>query len=293
MPVTRAPRAAIASARMPPPQPTSSTFRPSSRARLSIHSRRSGLISCSGRNSPWGSHQREASWLNFSSSAGSTFIGGRSCAIHSPKKKPRRSGASSVARATLLARAGGRSAGAGRAGAARAGRRAGRAGRRRRGAAARRAFAAAEQLGVDATIRLQAGNQLLVLVAVLAQLLALAPGQRLRLAPALDLQAARIDATLREEVGDGLRALLGQFLVVLLGADTVGVADQVHFLDVRTLGVTRQLLELLLAGGCELRLVEAEQHVGRERDFLDHHRLRRRRRLRDRERLRFRSRRGR
>src|SRR6185436_1412111 len=74
MPVTCEPRAAIASARMPPPQPTSSTFFPARLACESIQPRRSGLISCSGRNSPSGSHQRCASWLNFSSSAGSAFM---------------------------------------------------------------------------------------------------------------------------------------------------------------------------------------------------------------------------
>src|SRR5687767_1029920 len=45
-------------------------------------------MSCSGRNSPSGSHQRWASWLNFSSSAGSAFIN-----PDSRNKKPRRSGA--------------------------------------------------------------------------------------------------------------------------------------------------------------------------------------------------------
>src|SRR3954465_5458255 len=73
MPATVAPRRAMASARMPPPHPTSSTRLPASAAWRSIQSRRKGLMSCSGRNSPCGSHQRCASWLNFSSSAGSAF----------------------------------------------------------------------------------------------------------------------------------------------------------------------------------------------------------------------------
>src|SRR5262245_43537362 len=60
---------------MPPPQPTSSTCFPARLAWRSIQSRRSGLISCSGRNSPCGSHQRWASLPNFSSSAGSAFMG--------------------------------------------------------------------------------------------------------------------------------------------------------------------------------------------------------------------------
>src|SRR5438046_7528697 len=74
MPVTRAPRCAIASARMPPPQSTSSTFLPLRPRCASIHPRRSGLISCSGLNSPCGSHQRCASELNLASSAGSAFM---------------------------------------------------------------------------------------------------------------------------------------------------------------------------------------------------------------------------
>src|SRR6185436_20415579 len=90
MPVTRAPRRAMLSARMPPPQPTSSTSLPASGAWPSIHSRRSGLISCSGRNSPAGSHQRAARRLNFSSSAGSAFT----MAALSQNKKPRTSGVS-------------------------------------------------------------------------------------------------------------------------------------------------------------------------------------------------------
>src|SRR5258708_13937229 len=74
MPVTFAPRAAIASARIPPPHPTSRTDLPARPpASFSTCARRSGLISCSGRNSLVGSHQRCASALNFASSAGSTF----------------------------------------------------------------------------------------------------------------------------------------------------------------------------------------------------------------------------
>src|SRR5256885_9502123 len=52
----------------------------------------------------------------------------------------------------------------------------------------------------------------------------------------------------------------------------------------RSLRVLRQLVELLLPGGRQLGLVEAEQHVGRERDLLDYHRLRRRRGCHDRRR---------
>ena len=76
MPVTVRAARAIASARMPPPQPTSRTRLPARPpATRSIQSRRSGLISCSGRNSLSGSHQRCASAQNLASSAGSALRG--------------------------------------------------------------------------------------------------------------------------------------------------------------------------------------------------------------------------
>src|SRR6266850_6619321 len=73
MPSTVAPRAAIDSARIPPPQPTSTTRLPERSACSSIQSRRSGFISCNGRISPERSHQRCARSPNFCSSAASTF----------------------------------------------------------------------------------------------------------------------------------------------------------------------------------------------------------------------------
>src|SRR5690554_3101253 len=73
MPVTRAPRWAMASARMPPPQPTSSTSLPARLALSSIQLVRNGLISCSGLNSLSRSHQRLASASNLATSARSTL----------------------------------------------------------------------------------------------------------------------------------------------------------------------------------------------------------------------------
>src|SRR4051812_44485887 len=236
MPATVAPRRAMASARMPPPHPTSSTRLPASAAWRSIQSRRKGLMSCSGRNSPCGSHQRCASWLNFSSSAGSAFT--RSL---SQKKAPPKRGFLSRGSALLVGRARlarrraaraawaagarrtipGRAARAGRPGAAGAGGprriipgRAARAGRvdrtaRAAGTRAGRAgcaggpggggraagglLAAAEQFRIDATIGLQAGNQLLVLVALRSHALALVSGHGLALTLASDLQPAAVD----------------------------------------------------------------------------------------------------
>src|SRR5690349_19953831 len=202
MPVTRAPRPAIASARMPPPQPTSSTRLPASGARSSIQSRRSGLISCSGRNSPCGSHQREASWLNFSSSAGSAFI----VPFTRKKAPPKRGFVCSeesllVRRRSRLARR--RADRAPRAGAGR--RRAGRRGRRRPGRCGR--LAAADELGVEETIGLQARAQLLVLVALLAEVRALVAGDRGAPTLAFGGSVDRVDVFLRQSIGHRLRAI--------------------------------------------------------------------------------------
>ena len=73
--VVAEPALASASVRMPPPQPTSTTLRPDRLppACWTIHSRRSGLMSCRGLNSLSGSHHREASAWNLSSSAWSTL----------------------------------------------------------------------------------------------------------------------------------------------------------------------------------------------------------------------------
>src|SRR5690606_7196611 len=103
MPSTSAPRPAIDSARMPPPQPMSTTRRPRKGASRSIQASLSGLIWCSGLNSDSGSHQREASAENLASSAGSALAGVAcsGCAVSAvtnrildDEKKPRRSGVS-------------------------------------------------------------------------------------------------------------------------------------------------------------------------------------------------------
>src|SRR3569832_1532213 len=73
MPVTSAPRIAMLSARMPPPQPTSITFLPARPARWLMYSSLSGLMSCSGLYSLCGSHQRMADCSNLATSAGSTL----------------------------------------------------------------------------------------------------------------------------------------------------------------------------------------------------------------------------
>ena len=75
IPRTRAPWRAMASASMPPPQPTSRTRAPASEARSSMKASRSGLSSCSGRNSPAGSHQRCARASNLAISPASTLGG--------------------------------------------------------------------------------------------------------------------------------------------------------------------------------------------------------------------------
>src|SRR5207244_12823931 len=129
------------------------------------------------------------------------------------QKKPRRSGAWLRLERLLVGRSGLAGRRAARAASARA-RPGGRASGRRR-ASGRGRLAAAEELGFHAPIGLQAGDQLLVLVALGAELRALVARDRLALALALDLQAAGIAAFLGEVVGDGLGARLGELLVVL------------------------------------------------------------------------------
>src|SRR5690606_15599355 len=86
MPVTWAPATAMLSARIPPPQPTSSTSSPSREPTFSwIQPSRNGLITCRGLNSLSGSHQRDARALNFSSSDGSTLTEGEDVATHMVK----------------------------------------------------------------------------------------------------------------------------------------------------------------------------------------------------------------
>ena len=67
-PFAVAPVLAMASVRMPPPQPTSSTFLPAIGMCFCIQSRRSGLMAWRGLNSLVGSHQRWARALNLSNS---------------------------------------------------------------------------------------------------------------------------------------------------------------------------------------------------------------------------------
>src|SRR5690625_4376488 len=74
MPVTCAPFPASASERMPPPQPMSTTSAPASVTCRSTKLVRAGLIWCSVRNSPSGSHQREASAPKRPSSTGSELF---------------------------------------------------------------------------------------------------------------------------------------------------------------------------------------------------------------------------
>src|SRR5690606_14772892 len=88
IPVTRAPRWAMASVRMPPPQPTSSASLPASEDFSSIQLVRSGLISCSGLNSLSRSHQRLARASNLAISARSTFSVIMIPLLHLPDPRP-------------------------------------------------------------------------------------------------------------------------------------------------------------------------------------------------------------
>src|SRR2546427_7053883 len=102
--------------------------------------------------------------------------------------------------------------------------------RRARGCAARGGIACitrrahAEELDVDAPVGLQALHQAAVRALLGAHGSAGRAGDGLGAASARGLDAARIGARL-EIVLHGLRALLGQPLVVLRAADAVGMSD--------------------------------------------------------------------
>src|SRR5437879_2469833 len=145
MPLTFAPRRAIASARIPPPQPTSSADAPASSAMRAIQSRRSGLIWWSGLNSLSGSHQRCASALNFSSSCWSAFISSCHIVRRRNKKALPRQGFS---RSALLL------------------------------------YGGTDGFAFDAAVRLEAGDQLLGLLVALALLDRLALALALGVDPA-------------------------------------------------------------------------------------------------------------
>src|SRR5437879_5389973 len=145
MPLTFAPRRAIASARIPPPQPTSSADAPASSAMRAIQSRRSGLIWWSGLNSLSGSHQRCASALNFSSSCWSAFISSCHIVRRRNKKALPRQGFS---RSALLL------------------------------------YGGTDGFGLDAAVRLEARDQLLGLLVALALLDRLALALALGVDPA-------------------------------------------------------------------------------------------------------------
>src|SRR6185295_3228662 len=136
------------------------------------------------------------------------------------------------------------------AGAARGGTCAARSGAGAGGRAAGR-LALAAHFDVDATVGLQAGDQLRVgLVA-----LALIARHGLAFAAAFRAHLALLDALLRQVVLDRLGALLGELLVVVVRADAVGVPDRVDLLHVGALQAVRDLVELLLAGGTKVGLV--------------------------------------
>src|SRR5438067_12929656 len=104
-----------------------------------------------------------------------------------------------------------------------------------------------------------------VLGAALARLVV---GDGLLLALAFGVDAVRLDA-----LGDEVRlyrlgAAHGELLVVGVAADRVGVADGDHHFEVHASDLRREIVELRLALGLDDRLVEVEEHVGREGDLL-------------------------
>ena len=97
---------------------------------------------------------------------------------------------------------------------------------------------------------------------LLAARISVVVGNRLKLAIALVGQAVLVDAVFDEVVVDRLGTLLGELLVVLLGADAVGVAADLDF-DLRVLDKpVDDLVEIALGLRTDVELIELEQGVG-------------------------------
>ena len=103
---------------------------------------------------------------------------------------------------------------------------------------------------------------------VLLVALALVAGDGLLLALAFGVDAVGFDALAHQVVLDRSGALLGELLVVRVGADAVGVADGDDHFELDALGFGGEIVERLLAFGAQRGLVEVEQRVGGERDLL-------------------------
>jgi len=116
----------------------------------------------------------------------------------------------------------------------------------------------------DATVRLQASDGLLALRALALVSL----GHGLLLALAFGVDAVGFHALADQVFLDGGSALLGQLLVVGIGAEAVGVADGDDHFELDALDLLDQLVELGLAFGTQGGLVEVEQGVGGEGDLL-------------------------
>ena len=89
---------------------------------------------------------------------------------------------------------------------------------------AERLLLGADDLDLDATIGLQALDELPVLAGIGSHVAA--GGLRLGFALAFGVDAVRLDALADQVILDGLGPTLGQLLVVLVGADAVSVADR-------------------------------------------------------------------
>ncbi len=125
-------------------------------------------------------------------------------------------------------------------------------------------FLGADEFDVNTAIGLQALDNLLAL-----RTLALTGlGHRLLAALAFGVNTVGRDALGDQIILDGGGALLGQFLVVGSATDTVSVTNSNDNFQVQLLGLANDVIQLGLAFGAQRCLVEVEQRVSSNGDFL-------------------------
>ena len=133
-------------------------------------------------------------------------------------------------------------------------------------------FTSAELLGgtddfdINATIRLQAGNDL----GALCALALIRLRDRLLTALALSVNTVGRDALANYVILDGRSALLGKLLVVSRTTDTVSMTDRDNNFQNELVLLRDNFVKLSFAFGAQGGLVEVEQRVSSDGDLLTH-----------------------
>ena len=120
----------------------------------------------------------------------------------------------------------------------------------------------ADDFDLDATIRLQAFDKLLVLAVFGAHLLALVASDRLLFALAFGIDATGFEALADDVFLYRRGALVRQLLVVAVRADAVGMTDGNDDFELEFLGLDGEVVELRLAFSTQHSLVVVEQGIG-------------------------------